>query len=70
MKRKRHKYFRVPAVECLACGMYLVSLSRHDYRACDCGSMVDGGPYSGYYRIAKSHKGVRDLNLFVKSAIK
>lgn len=68
-ERKRSEYVYVPAIECLSCGTYLVSLSQHDYRACKCGSMVDGGPFSGYYRIAAGPKGVRDLNLYVKREI-
>lgn len=69
MKKKRYKYLYVPSVECLSCGTYLVSLSQHDYRACKCGSMVDGGPDSGYYRMAKGPKGIRDLQLYIRKEV-
>lgn len=64
MKPKVTKYIKANAVECLSCGRYLISLSRHDYRACECGSMVDGG--NDYWRRGKGPKGVRELELYVK----
>jgi hypothetical protein len=29
--------------KCLRCGQVLLSTSRHDFRACECGNFVDGG---------------------------
>lgn len=54
MKAKRYPN----AVECLRCGMVLVSFDRHDYKTCLCPNktMVDGG--SDYLRC-----GGKDLNL-------
>lgn len=31
------------AAECKTCHLVLVSIHRHDYRACPCGNAVDGG---------------------------
>lgn len=59
-----YRYKKVNAVECLSCGTYLVSLSVHDYRACKCGAMVDGG--FDYCRRGKGPKGVRELPLYVR----
>lgn len=28
---------------CLSCGVILVSLHRHDFKACACGNYIDGG---------------------------
>ena len=61
------RYKKVNAVECLSCGVYLLSLSVHDYRACKCGTMVDGG--FDYVRRGGDPKQMRELNLYMKMGI-
>ena len=68
MKKKKFCYVPVNAIECLECGQYLLSLHVHDYRACECGSMVDGG--FDYRRRSVGKDGARELELYAKQEIK
>jgi hypothetical protein len=46
MANKFGKIYKYPnAVQCLECGMILVSFDRHDYKTCRCPNetMIDGG---------------------------
>ncbi len=58
------KYIKVNAIECLGCGTPLISLHRHDYKACKCGAMTDGG--FDYIRRAEGGAGIRELPLYWK----
>jgi len=43
-RKKLERMSKVNAAHCKECGSYIISLHRHDFRECKCGSIfVDGG---------------------------
>lgn len=62
--KKRSKYRKLNIAQCLKCQWILMSLSRHDFKMCECGEFTDGG-----FDYCRRTTGLRDLNWYEKTEV-